>query len=123
LIQDVTPYLLNHPVTVRAMDDEKESLLGCTQWGKKEFVFTINIGIHNIHDWTENIELLIHELAHFREQSNAHCVIGFYEAVTTIGAKLAKLAIQKPRLFRGIETSFLPEKYALVPYEPREKAA
>ncbi|MGA7222550.1 MAG: hypothetical protein WBX16_06805 [Candidatus Acidiferrales bacterium] len=114
LIQDVTPYLLNHPVTVRAMDDEEESLLGCTQWGKKEFVFTVNIGIHNIHDWTENIELLIHELAHFREQSNAHCVIGFYEAVTTIGAKLAQLAIQKPRLFRGIETSFLPEKFVRV---------
>ena len=123
LIEDVSPFLLNHPVAVRAIDDEEESIAGCTQWGKKEFVFTVNIALHNIHDWVENFELLIHEMGHFREQSNAHCVTGFYEACNMMSAKLAQLALTQPRLFRGTSTSFLPEKFKVAPVDVEQIAA
>jgi hypothetical protein len=115
LIQDVSPYLLNHPVTVRAIDDENADIKGCTQWGKKEFVFTINIGLHNVHDWPDNYDLLIHEIAHFREQSNAHLLEGFWRASSVIGAKLAQLALAQPRLFKDTKASFTPEVYKKFP--------
>ena len=108
---------------MRAIDDEEESIAGCTQWGKKEFVFTVNIALHNIHDWVENFELLIHEMGHFREQSNAHCVTGFYEACNMMSAKLAQLALTQPRLFRGTSTSFLPEKFKVAPVDVEQIAA
>ena len=111
LIEDVTPYLLSHRVTVRAIDDPDENLAACTEWGKKQFVFTINIGAHNIHDWAENYSVMIHELAHFREQSNDHLVRDFWGALEIIGAKLAQLALQKPKLFKGTTAEFSPEKY------------
>ena len=112
LVQDIAPHLLNHPLKeVRATDDEDADIKGCTQWGKKEFVFTVNVGIHNIHDWVSNYDLLIHEFAHFREQSNAHLLEGFWRASSIIGAKLAHLCLQKPKLFKGTGTMFSPEKY------------
>jgi hypothetical protein len=114
LIRDVAPHLLNHPLRdVRAIDDEDAPHLGCTSWGKKEWVLTINVGLHNVHDWVANYDLLIHEFAHFREQSNAHLLEGFWRASSVVGAKLAQLAIQKPRLFKGTGTSFSPEKYKM----------
>jgi hypothetical protein len=112
LIKDVAPFLLDHPLReVRAIDDEDAPLLGCTQWGKKEFVFTINIGLQNVHDWVANYDLLIHEFAHFREQSNAHLLEGFWRASSVIGAKLGQLALHNKKLFEGTGTAFSPEKY------------
>jgi hypothetical protein len=117
LIEDTTPFLLNHPVTVRAIDDPNADIKGCTQWGKKEFVFTINIGLHNVHDWPDNYDLLIHEIAHFREQSNAHLLEGFWRASSVIGAKLAQLALTQPRLFKGTSATFAPEEFKKVPVD------
>ena len=113
LVTDVAPYLLAHKLAqVRAIDDADQKMDGCTVWGKKEFVFTVNIAHHNVHDWSENLDLLIHEFAHFREQSNAHLLESFWRAEATFGAKLAQLALSKPKLFKGIEVNFAPENIA-----------
>jgi len=50
-------------------------------------------------NWQKNFELLIHELAHHKAQSNDHLRDQFYSTVTELGAKLARLALEKPELF------------------------
>ena len=82
-------------------DDDELKFEACTRWGKKEFVFTVNLAYHNIHDWAANKALIIHEFAHFREQSNAHLLAGFWRASEIIGSKLTLLAESNPGLFRG----------------------
>ncbi|MGA7638026.1 MAG: hypothetical protein WA274_02305 [Candidatus Acidiferrales bacterium] len=112
LIRDVAPFLLSHPLAgIRVCDDESLPLLGCTRWGKKQWVMTVNIAHHNEHDWVANYDLLVHEFAHFREQSNSHISEGFWRAATIIGAKLSQLVTQKPKLFKGTGSGFSPEKY------------
>jgi hypothetical protein len=114
LIRDVAPFLLNHPLAgVRVCDDESLPLRGCTEWGKKQFVVTVNTAHHNEHDWVANFDLLVHEFAHFREQSNSHMSEGFWRAATVIGAKLSHLVTQQPKLFKGTGSGFSPEKYKL----------
>jgi hypothetical protein len=118
LIEDVTPYLLSHPLSgVRVVDDKDAALKGCTQWGRKNFLFTINLHHQNIHDWSENLDLLIHEIAHFKEQSNNHLVESFWRAESTFGAKLAQLALSRPKLFKGIDVKFEPEAARRKPVE------
>ncbi len=99
LIEKVSPILINHAVTVQIIDDPDVKIAGCTRWRKDSFLFEINLAHHDIHDWTENYELLIHELAHHKVQSNDHLCREFYDTVTNLGAKLAQLTLEQPELF------------------------
>jgi hypothetical protein len=101
LVKRVSPYLLDHKVEVRVMDDDDSACRGCTEWEKKKYVFTINLAYQDTSDWVSNYELLIHELAHHAVRSNDHLCRAFWEAVTNIGARLAQLALQEPDLFEG----------------------
>jgi hypothetical protein len=99
LIEKVSPILINHAVTVKIIDDPDVKIAGCTRWRKDSFLFEINLAHHDIHYWTKNYELLIHELAHHKVQSNDHLCREFYDTVTNLGAKLAQLALAQPELF------------------------
>jgi hypothetical protein len=101
LIKDLSPKLIRHKVSVRIIDDNDAQLLGCTQWAKDAYVFTINLAHQNINSWHKNYELLIHEIAHHAVQSNDHLCREFYDTCTELGAKLAKLALDSPELFEG----------------------
>jgi hypothetical protein len=46
------------------------------------------------------LDLLIHELAHDTVRSNDHLSRAFYDACTRLGAKLARLALDKPEWFK-----------------------
>jgi len=59
----------------------------------------VNLAFHDASDWHNNYELLIHEFAHHAVQSNDHLVDVFYDTVTDLGAKLARLAQTHPSLF------------------------
>lgn len=112
LVNEIAPFLLDHPLSgIRMCDDDELKFEACTRWGKKEFVFTVNLAYHNIHDWAANKALIIHEFAHFREQSNAHLLAGFWRASEIIGSKLTLLAESNPGLFRGTGSAFKPERY------------
>jgi hypothetical protein len=104
LIEAVSPTLINHAVTVKVVNDPELKLEGCTRWRKASFEFEINLAWHDIHNWTKNYELMIHELAHHKVQSNDHLCHEFYDTVTYVGAKLAKLVKQQPELFPEVET-------------------
>lgn len=99
LIEVVSPILINHAVTVKVVDDSNFKVMGCTRWKKDSFIFEINLAHQDVHDWTSNYDLLIHELAHHKVQSNDHLCREFYDSVTNIGAKLAILAQLEPELF------------------------
>jgi hypothetical protein len=99
LIEEVSPILINHAVTVKIIDDPDVKIAGCTRWRKDSFLFEINLAHHDIHYWTKNYELLIHELAHHKVQSNDHLCREFYDTVTNLGAKLAQLTLDQPELF------------------------
>jgi hypothetical protein len=99
LIEIVSPILINHAVTVKVVNDPELLREGCTRWRKDSFEFEINLAWHDIHSWTKNYELLLHELAHHTVQSNDHLCHEFYDAVTIIGAKLAQAALERPELF------------------------
>jgi hypothetical protein len=103
LIEDVSPILINHTVTVRVIDDTDVKFRGCTQWKKGCFLFTINLAHQDTSDWADNYRLLIHELAHQAVQSNDHLCTEFYEAVTSIGAALSALALDQPEMFTDTE--------------------
>ena len=99
LIEVVSPILIDHTVTVVIVDDKNLPLEGCTRWKKGSFTFEINTAWHDCSDWESNYELLIHELAHHKVQSNDHLCREFYNTVTNIGAKLAQLVLVQPDLF------------------------
>ncbi|PYV71859.1 MAG: hypothetical protein DMG97_14965 [Acidobacteria bacterium] len=61
--------------------------------------FVVNMTYHDVTHKAEIYELLIHELAHNVVRSNDHLCAEFYKEVTTLGAKLAILALEKPELF------------------------
>jgi hypothetical protein len=99
LIEVISPLLINHTVTVKVVNDPELLQEGCTRWRKDSFEFEINLAWHDIRSWTNNYELLLHELAHHKVQSNDHLCHEFYDTVTNLGAKLAQLALERSELF------------------------
>jgi hypothetical protein len=108
LIERVSPYLLEHAVTVKVIDDPDGNIMGCTLWKKDTYIFTINIAHQDVSDWIENYELLIHELAHHAVQKNDHLCAAFHNAVTNIGARFGQLALNQPDLFEGTQIEIAP---------------
>ncbi len=104
LIVDLSPILIGRSVTVSYIEDSDIGFQGCTKrWKKDSYVFEINLAFHNIDDPQENYELLLHEMAHHREQSNDHLNHAFYEALNELGARLAQLALKQPDLFPEVD--------------------
>jgi hypothetical protein len=99
LVQIVSPILISRTVTVKIVDDESFNAKACTRWRKDSFELELNLAFHDVHDWTSNYEVIIHELAHHKVQSNDHLCHEFYDTVTIIGAQLAQLALEQPELF------------------------
>src|SRR5260370_13992915 len=100
LIVDLSPILIGRKVTVSYIEDSDIGFQGCTKrWKKDSYVFEVNLAFHHIDDPQENFELLLHEMAHHREQSNDHLNHAFYEALNELGAMLARLALERPELF------------------------
>jgi hypothetical protein len=100
LIVDLSPILINRKVTVSFIEDSDIGFQGCTKrWKPDSYNFEVNLAFHDVTDWQENYELLLHEMAHHREQSNDHLNHAFYEALNELGAKLAQIALQRPELF------------------------
>jgi hypothetical protein len=112
LIETVSPILINHAVTVKVIDDAILKLSGCTRWKEDSFVFEINIAYHDCTDWEANYELLLHELAHHKVQSNDHLCREFYDTVTNLGSKLAQLALDQPALFPEVGLTLAAEEAA-----------
>jgi hypothetical protein len=86
-------------VTVSIIEDEDVPHEGCTRWQKNSFSFEVNLAYHDCSDWVANYELLLHELAHHKVQSNDHLCKEFYDTVTKLGAQLAQLTLDQPELF------------------------
>jgi hypothetical protein len=100
LIVELSPILIHRKVTVSFIEDSDVGFQGCTKrWKPDSYNFEVNLAFHNVDDWQENYELLLHEMAHHREQSNDHLNHAFYEALNELGAKLAQIALQRPELF------------------------
>lgn len=100
-IQDVAPLMLNHKLNeVKFIDDPEFKILGCTKWLKPElYEFTVNVAYHDVENWQDNYDLVIHELSHHAVQRNDHLFEGFWVTVSAMGAKLAELALTHPHLF------------------------
>ena len=99
LIQTLAPLMIGQPMTVSFIDDKDIPYEGCTRWKPGEFMMEVNLAFHDPNDWHQNYELLIHEFAHHAVQSNDHLVNVFYDTVADMGAKLTRLALQRPELF------------------------
>jgi hypothetical protein len=97
-VERVSPSLVGHEVTVEYIRD-KEMVQGCTDHAETRI--TVNLAKHSVDDWQENIELMLHELAHSVVKSNDHLVHEFYETVGHLGAKLSLIAVETPELFEG----------------------
>jgi hypothetical protein len=93
-VERVSPMLVGRKVTVEYIRDKQ---MVCGQFFDTHF--TVNLAKHSVDDWQENIELMLHELAHDVVKSNDHLVHEFYETVGRLGAKLALLAVEQPSLF------------------------
>jgi hypothetical protein len=100
-IQEVSPLVLKRSLKkVEFADDPDADLYGCTEWlDPKGYTFTVNVAHHDVTDWKRNYDLFIHELAHFYVQRNDHLFEGFWRACSNIGAKLANVALRRPKLF------------------------
>ncbi len=117
-IEKLAPLLINHTVTVRFIADPDVPVQGCTYlWKKGTFRMDVNLAFHEASDWHQNYELLIHEFAHHAVQSNDHLIDEFYETVTDLGAKLARLAQTYPSLFPN------PRSLSVEERSTEEKAA
>jgi hypothetical protein len=103
LVEAISPILINHSVKVKIVDDSSFNAAACTRWRKDSFELELNLAFHDVHDWTNNYETIIHELAHHKVQSNDHLCREFYDTVTNVGAKLAQLAMVEPDLFPEVE--------------------
>ena len=99
LVEAISPILINHTVTVKIVNDRSFHAEACTRWRKDSFELELNLALHDVHDWRSNYEVIIHELAHHKVQSNDHLCREFYDTVTSVGAKLAQLAMVQPDLF------------------------
>jgi hypothetical protein len=100
-IQEVSPLVLQHRLkNVQFSDDPDADLYGCTEWlDPKGYTFTVNVAHHDVRNWKRNYDLFIHELAHFYVQRNDHLFEGFWRACSEIGARLARVALERPELF------------------------
>jgi hypothetical protein len=103
LIQRVAPQLVSQRVVVRIIDDESAPLQGCLQW--QSGIMTVNVAHHDTEDEQENLELLLHEMAHTVEHSNNHLKDSFYLTVESLGAKLVQLALEDPALLEKSEAA------------------
>jgi len=104
LIKVLSPILIDHKATVSFIDDSDIGFQGCTKrWKADSYNFEVNLAFHEIDDPQQNYELLLHEMAHHREQSNDHLNHAFYEALNELGAKLAQVALERPELFPRVE--------------------
>lgn len=92
-VEEVSPELVGHRVTITYIHDPR---MVCGQFFGTWF--NANLALHNVEDWQANIELMLHELAHTKVQSNDHLCRDFYDTVGEFGAKLALLAFKKPEL-------------------------
>jgi hypothetical protein len=63
----------------------------------------INLALHDTDDAVDNFELFIHEMAHASVHNNDHLSYIFYRTVTEIGAKLTRLAVERPGLFSNTQ--------------------
>jgi hypothetical protein len=100
LIVDLSPILIGRKVTVSYIEDSDIGFQGCTKrWKADSYIFEVNLAFHDIEEPQQNYELLLHEMAHHREQSNDHLNHAFYEALNELGAKLAQVALDRPELF------------------------
>jgi hypothetical protein len=100
LIKVLSPILIGRKATVSFIDDSDIGFQGCTKrWKAGSYNFEVNLAFHDIDDAQQNYELLLHEMAHHREQSNDHLAHAFYEALNQLGAKLAQVALERPELF------------------------
>jgi hypothetical protein len=106
--------LINKPVVTRYIDDKDVHLEGCFIKGfsgdksKKGFerewgFMTVNLAYVNPESNFERYSLLLHELAHDVVESNDHLHHDFYDTVNDLGAKLAVLIQDEPKLF-DVET-------------------
>jgi hypothetical protein len=99
-IEHVAPLVLDHKLKeVVFARDSKAKLYGCTKWLPLDYIFTVNVALHDVDDWERNYDLFIHELAHFHVQRNDHLFEGFWSATSDIGAKVAQVALEHPELF------------------------
>lgn len=112
LIENVSPHIIPHKVTVKVIDDPKVKCLGCTHWEKDTYIFKINLAYQDVSDFTDNISLLIHEISHHSVQNNNHGGRDFWESTTMIGAKLALVAADRPELFGHVSTPTVVKKAA-----------
>jgi len=98
-IERVAPLLLSdgQRITVKVIDNDDDKVRGCLRWQSGVMLF--NLAFHDTEDWVGNFELLIHEMAHATVHNNDHLSHMFYKTVTQVGAKLARLAVERPHLF------------------------
>src|SRR5260370_406586 len=95
LIVDLSPILIGRKVTVSYIEDSDIGFQGCTKrWKADSYIFEVNLAFHDIDDPQQNYELLLHEMAHHREQPNDHLNHAFYEAVNVYGFVCTDDAIQ-----------------------------
>jgi hypothetical protein len=101
---EVCRELLDKPVSVSILSDITESYGAC--FGDLGFVFNLgrlghawfNAAMNEVgHPTVELNQLIIHELGHFFESN--HLDERYHEALCSLGAKLTKLALTKPKLF------------------------
>jgi hypothetical protein len=97
LVERIAPRLIDRTVTVQYINDDGDRLQGCFKWTEGQM--TINLAHHNVESDSDNYELLIHELAHNTLHNNDHLHKIFYETVTQLGAKLAMIALERPKVF------------------------
>jgi hypothetical protein len=99
LVATISPLLIGHPVVAKIVNDDTFKAEACFRWRKDSYELELNLAYHDIHDWESNYEIIIHELAHHKVQSNDHLCHEFYDTVSNIGAKLAVLGLTQPELF------------------------
>jgi hypothetical protein len=121
LIAVISPKLIDKPVIVHFINDKDNHIEGCFGRGfrgnksKKGFVrewgiMVVNLFYHDPSSALENYSLLLHELAHDKVYSNDHLHHDFYDTVNELGAKLAVLIQDEPRLFDiGTDSFDLPD--------------
>jgi hypothetical protein len=111
-LENLAPLMIDHTVIVRFIDDDDVEFEGCTRWKEHEFLMEVNMAFHDPSDWHQNCELLLHEFAHHEVQSNDHLVDVFYDTITELGAKLARIARTHPSLFPDPQELLLQKEAA-----------
>jgi hypothetical protein len=101
---EVCRALLDKPVTVSVLSDITESYAAC--FGDLSFVFNLGRLGHAFfdacaHGPTDALnQLIIHECGHGMPGGEDHLAASYHEGLCTLGARLARLALEKPELFR-----------------------